>query len=397
MRLENSLRADLQSYLAKTFVGTDAYVNLLDIGPPVGKPVQYRVSGPDIQKVRQVAQQFGTLVNSHQLLLNMTYDWNEPSRVVKVDVLQDKARKLGVSSEDIASVLNSVIEGSSATQVRDDIYLINVTGRAEDSERGAIETLQDLQLPGSNGNSVPLSAVAKFRYKLEQPLVGRRDRVPTIIINAAVTGPTQPATVVQQLSKQVEEFSSKLPAGYKIEIGGFVESSADAQGPIAAVAPLMPFTMATILMIQLQSFSRLLLVCAVAPLVLIGVVAALLMSNAPIGFVAILGILALIGILIRNWVILVAQIEHLRSEGTSPWFAVVEATEHRMRPILLTAAAATLALIPISREIFWGPMAYAMMGGIRVGTVLTLLFLPGLYVAWFRIPREDKAPTPAAT
>ncbi len=320
----------------------------------------------------------------------MTYDWNEPSRVVKVDVLQDKARQLGVSSEDIASVLNSVVEGSSATQVRDDIYLIDVIGRADEAERGSIETLRNLQLPGSNGNSVPLSAVAKFRYELEQPLIGRRDRIPTITIKAAVIGSTQPATVVEQLKPQVDEFATKLPAGYKVEVGGSVESSADSQGPIVAVAPLMLFAMATILMIQLQSFSRLFLVFAVAPLALIGVVAALLLSNAPMGFVAILGVLALVGILIRNSVILVVQIEHLRTEGVPPWRAVVEATEHRMRPIMLTAAAATLALIPISRQIFWGPMAYAMMGGIIVGTVLTLLFLPALYVAWFRIPRDDQ-------
>lgn len=384
------LRTDLQAYLVKTFPGTDAFVKLLDIGPPVGKPVQYRVSGPDIQKVRQIAQQFGSLVNSNQLLSNMTYDWNEPSRVVKVDVLQDKARQLGVSSEDIASVLNSVVEGSSATQVRDDIYLIDVIGRADEAERGSIETLRNLQLPGSNGNSVPLSAVAKFRYELEQPLIGRRDRIPTITIKAAVIGSTQPATVVEQLKPQVDEFATKLPAGYKVEVGGSVESSADSQGPIVAVAPLMLFAMATILMIQLQSFSRLFLVFAVAPLALIGVVAALLLSNAPMGFVAILGVLALVGILIRNSVILVVQIEHLRTEGVPPWRAVVEATEHRMRPIMLTAAAATLALIPISRQIFWGPMAYAMMGGIIVGTVLTLLFLPALYVAWFRIPRDDQ-------
>lgn len=184
--------------------------------------------------------------------------------------------------------------------------------------------------------------------------------------------------------------------GYEVEVGGAVESSADSQGPIVAVAPLMLFAMATILMIQLQSFSRLFLVFAVAPTALIGVVAALLLSNAPMGFVAILGVLALIGILIRNSVILVVQIEHLRSEGMAPWQAVIEATEHRMRPIMLTAAAATLALIPISREIFWGPMAYAMMGGIVVGTALTLLFLPALYVAWFRIPRDEGVRAEAA-
>ncbi|MCI9868278.1 efflux RND transporter permease subunit [Rhizobium skierniewicense] len=390
----NRLRTDIQAYLSTTFPGTDAFVKLLDIGPPVGKPVQYRISGPDIQKVRQLAQQFGTIIGANPLLSNMAYDWNEPSRVVKVDVLQDKARQLGVSSQDIATLLNDVVKGTAVTQVRDDIYLVDVVGRAEDIERGSIDTLRNLQLSGSNGKAVPLSAVAKFRYELEQPMIGRRDRMPTIIIKAAVVGPTQPATIVEQLKPEVEKFTASLPTDYKIEIGGSVESSADSQGPIAAVAPMMLLVMATILMFQLQSFSRLFLVFAVAPLALIGVVAALVLSNAPMGFVAILGILALIGILIRNSVILVVQIEQLREEGVSPWRAVIEATEHRMRPIMLTAAAATLALIPISREIFWGPMAYAMMGGIVVGTVLTLLFLPALYVAWFRIPREDENQKP---
>lgn len=389
LEARNRLRSDLQAYLSRTYPGTDAFVKLLDIGPPVGKPIQYRISGPDVQKVRQLAQQFGNIVEAHPLLSNMAYDWNEPSRVVKVDVLQDKARQLGVSSQDIATVLNDIVEGTTVTQVRDDIYLVNVVGRAEDIERGSIDTLRNLQLPASNGKSVPLSVVAKFRYELEQPMIGRRNRLPTIIVKAAVVGPTQPATIVEQLKPQVEKFSASLPSGYKIVIGGSVESSADAQGPIAAVAPMMLLTMATILMFQLQGFSRLFLVFAVAPLALIGVVMALLLSNAPMGFVAILGILALIGILIRNSVILVVQIEFLRQQGVSAWRAVIEATENRMRPIMLTAAAATLALIPISREVFWGPMAYAMMGGIVVGTVLTLLFLPALYVAWFRIPRED--------
>jgi multidrug efflux pump len=386
--VRDKLKGELQDYLTKTFPGTDAFVKLLDIGPPVGKPVQYRVSGPDIQKVRDIAQQLAGIVGPHPLLSNMTFDWNEPSRVVKVDVLQDKARQLGVSSQDIATALNSIVEGSAATQIRDDIYLVNVVGRAQTSERGSIETLQNLQLAGANGNSVPLSAVANFHYELEQPTIYRRTRTPTITIKAAVVGPTQPATIVAELQPKVDEFRKSLPSGYRIVDGGSVEESAKAQGPIVAVAPLMLFIMATILMIQLQSFSRLFLVFAVAPLALIGVVTALLLSNAPLGFVAILGVLALIGILIRNSVILIVQIEHLRSEGMPPWQAVIEATEHRMRPIMLTAAAATLALIPISREIFWGPMAYAMMGGIVVGTLLTLLFLPALYVAWFRIPRE---------
>ncbi|MBY3393990.1 efflux RND transporter permease subunit [Rhizobium laguerreae] len=394
--VRDKVRTELQDYLTKTFPGTDAFVKLLDIGPPVGKPVQYRVSGPDIQKVRDLSQKFAGVIGSHPLLANMVLDWNEPSRVVKVDVLQDKARQLGVSSEDIATALNGIVEGSTATQVRDDIYLVNVIGRARASERDSIQTLQNLQLSTSNGKVVPLSAVANFRYELEQPTIWRRDRQPTITIKAAVVGPTQPATVVEQLKPKVEEFQKGLPVGYKVEVGGAVESSADSQGPIVAVAPLMLFAMATILMIQLQSFSRLFLVFAVAPTALIGVVAALLLSNAPMGFVAILGVLALIGILIRNSVILVVQIEHLRSEGMAAWQAVIEATEHRMRPIMLTAAAATLALIPISREIFWGPMAYAMMGGIVVGTALTLLFLPALYVAWFRIPRDEGVRAEAA-
>ncbi|MBX5151075.1 efflux RND transporter permease subunit [Rhizobium lentis] len=387
--VRDKVRAELQDYLTKTFPGTDAFVKLLDIGPPVGKPVQYRISGPDIQKVRDISQQFAGVVGTHPLLSNMVLDWNEPSRVVKVDVLQDKARQLGVSSEDIATALNGIVEGSTATQIRDDIYLVNVIGRARASERDSVQTLENLQLSTSNGKVVPLSAVANFRFELEQPTIWRRDRQPTITLKAAVIGSTQPATIVDQLKPKVEEFQKNLPVGYKVEIGGAVESSAEAQGPIAAVAPLMLFTMATILMIQLQSFSRLFLVFAVAPTALIGVVAALLLSNAPMGFVAILGILALIGILIRNSVILVVQIEQLRAEGLAPWQAVIEATEHRMRPIMLTAAAATLALIPISREIFWGPMAYAMMGGIVIGTALTLLFLPALYVAWFRIPRDE--------
>ena len=389
LAVRDRVRADLQDYLSKSFPGTDAFVKLLDIGPPVGKPVQYRVSGPDIQTVREVSQRFAAIMASNPVLRNMNFDWNEPSRVVKIDVLQDKARQLGVSSKDIATVLNSIVAGASVTQVRDDIYLVDIIGRAASNERGSIETLQNLQIGTANNKLVPLSAVANFRYELEQPMIGRRDRMPTVTIKAAVAGPTQPATIVEQLRPQVQAFEKTLPAGYKVEVGGAVESSSDAQGPIAAVAPFMLFAMATILMIQLQSFSRLFLVFAVAPTALIGVVAALLLSNSPMGFVAILGILALIGILIRNSVILVVQIEQLRSEGIPAWTAVVEATEHRMRPIMLTAAAATLALIPISREVFWGPMAYAMMGGIVVGTLLTLLFLPALYVAWFRIPTND--------
>ncbi|MDP8996672.1 MAG: efflux RND transporter permease subunit [Pseudomonadota bacterium] len=379
------LRSTLQAYLTRTFVGTDAFVKVLDIGPPVGRPVQYRISGPDIQKVRSLAQQWAGIVAQNPHLGEAVYDWNEPARVVKVEVLQDKARQLGITSEQIANTLNGLVGGSAATQVRDSIYNIDVIARSSSSERGSIETLQNLQLAGKDGQSTPLASIANFHYELEQPVVWRRARLPTVTIKAGVTDNTQPATIVAQLKDSLKTLTDTLPTDYSITVGGSVESSATAQAPILAVAPLMLLVITTLLMFQLQSIQRLFIVVAVAPLGLIGVVSALLLSGAALGFVAILGVLALIGILIRNSVILVVQIEHQLSTGQDPWNAVIEATEHRMRPILLTAAAASLALIPIAREVFWGPMAFAMMGGIIAGTVLTLIFLPALYVTWFGI------------
>jgi multidrug efflux pump subunit AcrB len=379
------VRARLKTLAQRGFVGTDVRIHNMDLGPPVGRPVTYRLSGPDIPTVRRLSQELAEIVGQNPHTTGVVYDWNEPGRVVRVDVLQDKARQLGVSSEDIADTLNSIVGGSQVTQVRDSIYQIGVVSRAREAERGAISTYQNLQLPGRNGQSVPLAAIATIHYDIEQPVVWRRHRQPTINVGADVADQTQPATVVAQLTPAIDAFVARLPPGYSLETGGAVEESAKGQGPVVAVVPVMLLAMAVILMIQLQSFTRLFLVVAVAPLGLIGVVAALLPSHAPLGFVAILGVLALIGILIRNSVILVVQIDELRKEGCAPWQAVVEATEHRMRPILLTAAAASLALIPISRQVFWGPMAYAMMGGIVVGTVLTLVFLPALYVAVFRI------------
>ena len=284
-----------------------------------------------------------------------------------------------------------MFDGTNITQVRDSIYLVNVQGRATVRERASIDTLRDLQLIGSSGQSVPLGALANVRYEMEQPTIWRRSRLPTITLKASIADSTQAKTVVDQLAPNVAQFASQLPAGYSVAVGGSVEESAKSQAPIVAVVPLMLFIMATILMIQLQSFHRLFLVFAVAPLALIGVVLALLPSGAPLGFVAILGVLALIGILVRNSVILIVQIEELKLAGRPAWEAVVEATENRMRPIILTAAAASLGLVPIAREIFWGPMAYAMIGGIIVGTALTLVFLPALYVAWFRIKQPDAA------
>ncbi|MGN2410255.1 efflux RND transporter permease subunit [Pseudomonas syringae] len=380
-----ALTARLQKRLRDDFVGIGSYVQALEMGPPVGRPLQYRVSGENIDKVRQHAIELATLLDQNPHVGEVIYDWNEPGKVLRIDINQDKARQLGLSSEDVARLMNSVVSGSTVTQVRDDIYLINVIGRAEDAERGTPETLQNLQIVTPTGTSIPLLAFATVGYELEQPLVWRRDRKPTITVKGAVRDAIQPTDLVKQLQPEIDKFSAGLPVGYKVATGGTVEESSKAQGPIASVAPLMLFLMATFLMIQLHSIQKMFLVASVAPLGLIGVVLALIPTGTPLGFVAILGVLALIGIIIRNSVILVTQIDAYEKSGYLPWDAVVEATEHRRRPILLTAAAASLGMIPIAREVFWGPMAYAMIGGIIIATLLTLLFLPALYVAWYRI------------
>ncbi|MEE4633774.1 efflux RND transporter permease subunit [Pseudomonas alliivorans] len=380
-----ALTARLQKRLRDDFVGIGSYVQPLEMGPPVGRPLQYRVSGEDVDKVRQHAIELATLLDQNAHVGEVIYDWNEPGKVLRIDINQDKARQLGLSSEDVANLMNSVVSGSAVTQVRDDIYLINVVGRAEDAERGTPETLQNLQIVTPSGASIPLLAFATVGYELEQPLVWRRDRKPTITVKGAVRDEIQPTDLVKQLKPEIDKFAAGLPVGYKVATGGTVEESSKAQGPIASVVPLMLFLMATFLMIQLHSVQKMFLVASVAPLGLIGVVLALIPTGTPLGFVAILGVLALIGIIIRNSVILVTQIDAYERSGYLPWDAVVEATEHRRRPILLTAAAASLGMIPIAREVFWGPMAYAMIGGIIIATLLTLLFLPALYVTWYRI------------
>jgi len=385
-----ALSQRLRERLHKDFVGIGSYVQALEMGPPVGRPIQYRVSGKDVDQVRKHAIDLATELDKNPHIGEIIYDWNEPGKVLRIDIAQDKARQLGLSSEDVANLMNSIVSGSPLTQVDDDIYLINVVGRAVDSERGTPETLQNLQIVTPSGTSIPLLAFATVRYELEQPLVWRRDRLPTITIKASVRDEIQPTDLVKLLKPSIDAFASKLPVGYKVATGGTVEESGKAQGPIAKVLPLMLFLMATFLMIQLHSVQKMFLVASVAPLGLIGVVLALVPTGTPMGFVAILGILALIGIIIRNSVILVTQIDEFEQKGYAPWDAVVEATEHRRRPILLTAAAASMGMIPIAREVFWGPMAYAMIGGIVVATLLTLLFLPALYVAWYKIREPQK-------
>ena len=395
--LENrdALMERLNKRLRDDFVGVGTFVHTLELGPPVGQPLQYRVSGPNIDQVRKQAIDLATVLDANPNVGEINFNWNEPGKVLRIDIAQDKARQYGLSSEDVAHVMNSIVTGAAVSQVKDNIYLINIVGRAVGSERGSPETLLNLQITTPSGTSIPLLAFASVRYELEQPLIWSRDRIPTLTLKASVRGSLQPTDLVADLKPEIEKFAANLPHGYTLQTGDTVEESAKAQGPIARVVPLMLFLMATFLMIQLQSVQKMFLVASVAPLGLIGVVLALVPTGTPMGFVAILGILALVGIIIRNSVILVTQIDQFERDGYDPWHAVVQATEHRRRPILLTAAAASLGMIPIAREVFWGPMAYAMIGGIISATLLTLLFLPALYVAWYKI-KESKEPSPVA-
>ncbi|NMY76514.1 efflux RND transporter permease subunit [Pseudomonas sp. WS 5071] len=391
----DALMARLEKRLRDDFVGVGTFVHTLELGPPVGQPLQYRVSGPNIDQVRKHAIDLATVLDANPNVGEINFNWNEPGKVLRIDIAQDKARQYGLSSEDVARVMNSIVSGAAVSQVKDDIYLINIVGRAVGTERDSPETLLNLQITTPSGTSIPLLAFASVRYELEQPLIWSRDRIPTLTLKASVRGSMQPTDLVADLKPAIDKFAAELPRGYTLQTGGTVEQSAKAQGPIAHVVPLMLFLMATFLMIQLQSVQKMFLVASVAPLGLIGVVLALVPTGTPMGFVAILGILALVGIIIRNSVILVTQIDQFERDGYDPWHAVVQATEHRRRPILLTAAAASLGMIPIAREVFWGPMAYAMIGGIISATLLTLLFLPALYVAWYKI-KESKEPSPVA-
>ena len=390
----DALMERLNKRLREEFVGVGSFVHTLELGPPVGQPLQYRVSGKNIDLVRKYSIDLATVLDANPNVGETIFNWNEPGKVLRIDIAQDKARQFGLSSEDVAHVMNSIVSGAAVSQVKDNIYLINIVGRANSSERGTPETLLNLQISTPSGTSIPLLAFATVRYELEQPLIWSRDRIPTLTLKASVRGSMQPTDLVAQLKPEIDKFADSLPQGYTLQTGGTVEQSAKAQGPIAKVVPLMLFLMATFLMIQLQSVQKMFLVVSVAPLGLIGVVLALVPTGTPMGFVAILGILALVGIIVRNSVILVTQIDQYERDGYDPWHAVMQATQHRRRPILLTAAAASLGMIPIARDVFWGPMAYAMIGGILSATLLTLLFLPALYVASYKI-KENKEPPPA--
>jgi multidrug efflux pump len=387
------VKARLEQALGADFPGATGRVYPLELGPPVGWPLQYRVSGPEPGQVRDIALRVAQVMGAEAAVRNVNYDWMEPARTVRIRVDQDRARLAGRSSQDLAQALNTVVSGVTATQVRDGIHLVDVLVRASAEERASLSTVRTLQVPLPDGRTVPLGQVASVEYGQEYPLVWRRDRRPTLTVQADVAPGMLPAAVVRDLAPGIAALNAGLPSGYRVDVGGTVEESGKAQASVMAVLPMALLLTLTVLMVQLQGFSRLFLVISVAPLGLIGVVAALLLSGKPLGFVALLGVLALTGMIARNSVILVDQVETEKAHGRHPWDAVVEATTHRFRPILLTAAAAILGMVPIAPTIFWGPMAYAIMGGLAVATLLTLVFLPALYVAWFRI----EAPHPVAS
>jgi len=387
------LKQRLEAQMAEQLPDVVARLSALELGPPVGWPLQYRVSGPDPLKVHDIAFKVASVVASDPRAEKINFDWIETQRKLRIRVDQNQARLIGISSQALAQSLNTIVSGIVVTQVRDGIYLIDVVLRAHEEDRLSTEAMRTLQVSLPNGGSIPLLQLATVEYGQDYPLIWRRDRSPTLTVQGDLIAGVLPATVVDALRPKIAALNAELPHGYSVVAGGTVEESAKSIASVVAVVPIAAILMLVILMVQLHSFTKLFLVLSVAPFGLIGVVAALLISNKPLGFVAILGVLALVGMIVRNSVILVDQIDTEIAHGRTPWDAVVEATAHRFRPILLTAAAAILGMIPIAPTVFWGPMAYAIMGGLAVATILTLVFLPALYVAWFRIkePRSASA------
>jgi multidrug efflux pump subunit AcrB len=390
--VRDRVRDRLQKVLDEQFPAVLSRVEPLQLGPPVDWPIQYRVGGTDIGVVRAIADQVSTALRSNPNTRTINFNWYDMGRSVLVTVDQEKARLVGMTSEQVAKSLNDVLSGRTVTQLRDDIYLVDVRGRAVDQDRRDLGALRDLEIRLPNGSSAPLAQIADFSYGLEEPVVWRRDRLPTITVQADIVPGIQAATVNQQLADAMDKIRAPMPPGYRLEDGGAVEQSAKGQHSVLAVIPVMFILMLLILMVQLQSVQKLAIVMLTAPLGLIGVTLALLLSHKPFGFVAMLGVFALTGMIIRNSVVLIAQIQANENEKMDRWHAIVDAVVHRLRPILLTAAAAILGLIPIAGEVFWGPMAFAMMGGLLVATVLTLFFLPALYAMWYRV-RDDAAHT----
>lgn len=378
-----ALRAKLIALFNNDFPALRASILRLEEGPPVGFPVQFRVSGNDFVQIRTIAHQVADMMRANNNLTNVQLDWEEPSKVMRVEIDQSKARLLGVSSVDIANILNGALEGIYATEYREGIDRIDLMVRGAASERTHLSHIQDLMIPTKTGISVPLSQIAKFSSEFEEGVIWRRNRTPTITVRANLQGHMQAPVVSAQIEQNLQ--SLKLPMGVTLQTGGAVEESAKGSTSVAAGFPFFLVVVITVLMVQLQSFSRVLLVMLTAPLGIIGVTLFLLIFDKPFGFVAMLGTIALSGMIMRNSVILVDQIDQDKASGIPEWQAIVESTIRRLRPIVLTAAAAILAMIPLMQSAFFGPMAVAIMGGLTVATLLTVLFLPALYAAWYRV------------
>ncbi|EPH1203100.1 TPA: efflux RND transporter permease subunit [Acinetobacter baumannii] len=383
----DEIRRSLETQIKQLLPQVRTRVSLLENGPPVGYPLQYRVSGEDLNLVRKEAQQVARVISENPNTTNVHLDWGEPSKIISIQIDQDRARQMGVSSLDLANFLNASITGSAIEQYREKRELIEIRLRGDKAERVEVASLASLAVPTANGTTVPLAQIAKIEYKFEDGLIWHRNRLPTITVRADIRTNLQPATVVGELAESMDKLRAELPSGYLIEVGGTVEESARGQSSVNAGMPLFLAVVMTLLMIQLKSLYRATIVFLTAPLGLIGVVLFLLLFNKPFGFVAMLGTIALSGMIMRNSLILIDQIEQDRQAGHPTWEAIIDATVRRFRPIILTALAAVLAMIPLSRSIFFGPMAVAIMGGLIVATLLTLFFLPALYAAWFKVKK----------
>lgn len=386
-----AVRSWLIQVLNDEFPAVRTRVSRLENGPPVGYPVQFRVSGEHIDEVRALARKVADKVRENPHVVNVHLDWEEPSKVVQLNIDQDRARALGVSTADLSRFLQSSLSGSTVSQYREDNELIDILLRGTPREREELALLPSLAVPTDSGRSVPLSQVATLEYGFEEGIIWHRNRLPTVTVRADIYDKSLPASLVTQIQPTLDPIRAELPSGYLLEVGGTVEDSARGQKSVNAGVPLFIVVVLTLLMLQLKSFSRSAMVFLTAPLGLIGVTLFLLVFRQPFGFVAMLGTIALSGMIMRNSVILVDQIEQDIAAGLDKWHAIIEATVRRFRPIVLTALAAVLAMIPLSRSVFFGPMAVAIMGGLIVATALTLLFLPALYAAWFRVKPAERA------
>ncbi|NUS61676.1 MAG: efflux RND transporter permease subunit, partial [Lysobacter sp.] len=392
-----ALRTWLIDEVAPQFPSLQLRVTRLENGPPVGYPIQFRVSGEHIDRVRAIAKQVEAKVRANPNVANVNLDWDEPSKVVRLEIDQDRARALGVSTSNLSKFLSGSLSGLHVSTYREGNELIEMLLRGADDERTRLDLLGSLAVPTQSGMTVPLSQIATLRYVFEDGIIWHRDRLPTVTVRADIRNDLTPPTVVAQIMPTLEQIRAELPEGFLLQTGGTVEDSARGENSIKAGMPLFLFVVVTLLMLQLRSFSRTALVLLTAPLGMIGVTLFLLVFRVPFGFVAMLGTIALAGMIMRNSVILVDQIEQDIQHGNDRWHAIIEATVRRFRPIVLTALAAVLAMIPLTRSAFFGPMAVAIMGGLIVATVLTLLFLPALYAAWFRVKRDEPAPQPSTS